>query len=90
MNSEQAVELARKTLEAAVLLAAPLLIVVTVVSLLVNLVQVLTSLQDTTLSTVPRLAAAVAAAFLLMPWMLRRITSFTVQLLSDLRPFAGH
>ena len=90
MNSGQIVELGRKTLELAVLLGAPLLLVVTLVSLLVNLVQVLTSLQDATLSTVPRLASAVAAAFLLMPWMVRRLATFTVQLFSDFRPFVGY
>ena len=90
MNTEQVVDLGRRTLEIAVLLGAPLLVVVTVVSLVINLVQVLTSLQDATLSTVPRLATAVAAAFLLMPWMMRRLTVFTVQLFSDLRPFVGH
>ena len=90
MNTQQIVDLARKTLEMAVLLGAPLLIVVTVVSLLVNLVQVLTSLQDATLSTVPRLAAAVTAIFLLMPWMVRRISTFTLELFSDFHPFLGH
>jgi flagellar biosynthetic protein FliQ len=68
-------------------LGAPLLLIATVVSLLVNIVQVLTSLQETTISTVPRLAAVAIAAFLLMPWMVRRLGTFTLQLLSDFRPF---
>jgi flagellar biosynthesis protein FliQ len=50
-------------------------------------VQVLTSLQETTLSTVPRLFAVAAATFLLLPWMTRRLAAFTLQLFSDLRPF---
>jgi flagellar biosynthetic protein FliQ len=81
------VELARRTLEAAVWLAAPLLIIATGVSLLINLAQVLTSLQDTTLSTVPRLAAVAVAVFLLMPWMVRRLGSFTVGVISDFHPY---
>ena len=43
------------------------------VSLLINLVQVLTSLQDMTISTVPRLLATAVGAILLMPWMLRQL-----------------
>ncbi|PYX84880.1 MAG: transporter [Acidobacteria bacterium] len=82
-----AVDLARRTLEMALWLGAPLLLIATVVSLLVNIVQVLTSLQETTISTVPRLAAVAIAAFLLMPWMVRRLGTFTLQLLSDFRPF---
>ena len=63
MPTDIAVELARRTFEAAVWLVAPLLIVATLVSLVINLAQVLTSLQDTTLSTVPRLAAVAVAVF---------------------------
>jgi flagellar biosynthesis protein FliQ len=87
MSTDLTVELARKSLEAALWLAAPLLLIATAVSLAINIVQVLTSLQETTLSTVPRLAAVAAAIFLLMPWMVRRLGMFTVQLFSDFRPF---
>jgi flagellar biosynthetic protein FliQ len=87
MPTDLVVELSRRTLEAAVWLAAPLLIVATIVSLLINLAQVLTSLQDTTLSTVPRLAAVAISGFLLLPWMVRRLGMFTVALFSDFRPY---
>jgi len=86
MSTPEIVELARRTLETAFWIAAPVLIAATVVSLLINVVQVLTSLQEQTLSTVPRLAAVAAAIFLLMPWMVRRMEMFTVQLFSDFRP----
>jgi flagellar biosynthesis protein FliQ len=87
MPADLVVELARSTLEVAVWLAAPLLAVATVVSLAINIVQVLTSLQESTLSIVPRLAAVAAAIFLLMPWMVRRLDLFTIGLFSDFRPF---
>ena len=57
------------------------------VGLLINVVQVLTSLQESTLSAVPRLFAVAAAALLLMPWMARRLSLFTLQVFSDFRPF---
>ncbi len=87
MTAEQVVELARRTLEMALWLGAPLLLIATAVSLLINIVQVLTSLQETTISTVPRLAAVAIAAILMMPWMVRRMAMFTVQLFSDFRPY---
>ena len=87
MTPDATVELARRTLQTAMWMAAPLLLIATVVSLLINIVQVLTSLQEQTLSTVPRLAAVVTAVFLLMPWMVRHLTSFTVMLFSDFRPY---
>ncbi len=87
MSPQQTVDLARSTLETAMLIAAPLLVIATVVSLVVNIAQVLTSLQEQTLSTVPRLTAVAAAIFLLMPWMVRRMTVFTVQMFSDFHPY---
>ena len=87
MSADQVVDLARRTLEVAVWLGAPLLIIATVVSVGVNVVQVLTSLQESTLSTVPRLAAVAVALFVLLPWMVRRLGLFTVGLFSDFHPF---
>ena len=87
MSPDQVVELARRTLEVALWLGAPLLVIATIVSVGINIVQVLTSLQESTLSTVPRLAAVVAALFLLLPWMVRRLGMFTVTLFSDFHPF---
>lgn len=87
MGPDQVVEIMRHTLETALWMGAPLLIAATVVGVLINVVQVLTSLQETTISTVPRLAAVGAAVVLLMPWMARHIGTFTLQLFSDFRPF---
>jgi flagellar biosynthesis protein FliQ len=87
MGAEQIVEVMRRTIETAFWMGAPLLMIATVIGLVINVVQVLTSLQETTISTVPRLFAVAAATILLMPWMVRRIGMFTVQLLSDFRPF---
>lgn len=87
MSAQQTIALARATLETALWMVAPLLLVATVVSLLINIAQVLTSLQEQTLSTVPRLAAVAAALFVLLPWMVRRLTGFTVMLFSDFRPY---
>ena len=53
MSAGMAVELASKTLEMALLLSAPVLLVATLMGLLVSVLQVMTSVQDMTLSTVP-------------------------------------
>jgi flagellar biosynthesis protein FliQ len=83
METAQTITLLRDTLEIAFFLAAPLLLIATAISLVVNVAQVLTSLQDQTISQVPRLAAMAVASVLLMPWMLRRLVIFTVGLWSD-------
>jgi flagellar biosynthesis protein FliQ len=87
VGPDQIVALMRHTIETALSIGAPLLIAGLVVGLGINIAQVLTSLQDMTVSTVPRLAAVAAAVLLLMPWMVRRLGVFTVQVFSDLHPF---
>jgi len=89
MSAEMAVELARRTLETALLLSAPVLLVATVVGLLISVLQVMTSVQDMTLSTVPRLFAVGLTTFLLLPWSLREIVKFTVQMWGDLHRYLG-
>ena len=89
MHPEKAVMLARLSLETTLWLAAPILAVAIVIGLVTSIVQVMTSIQDTTIGTVPRLAAVGLAVFVLMPWMLRKLVAFTALLLSDFRPLIG-
>ncbi|HTR48885.1 MAG TPA: flagellar biosynthetic protein FliQ [Verrucomicrobiae bacterium] len=88
MTPEQLIAITRHTLEAALWVAAPILLSATLISLLINIGQVMTSIQDPTVSTVPRLAAVGTILFLLMPWMLHYLLSFTTSLLGDFSVFA--
>ena len=88
MDMQQVVELTRHTLQVAFIISAPVLAAAMIVSALISLVQVLTSMQDVTLSTVPRLAAVGSFAFWLMPWMTRRLLMFTIELFGNFRHFA--
>jgi flagellar biosynthetic protein FliQ len=83
MGVDQVVLLGRLMLKEVVLLTAPILLVAIAVSLVVNIIQVLTSLQDQTLSSVPRLLATGGALFLLMPWMWRHLAHYSLHLMSD-------
>ncbi len=87
MPVEQVVDLGRNTMKEVFLLASPILATAVTVSLLINIVQVLTSLQETTLSAVPRLLAVGGATFFLMPWMWRQACQFTIQIFSDFHPY---
>ena len=83
MGVDQVVNLGRTMLLEAGILIAPILALVLAISLVISIVQVLTSLQDQTLAAVPRLLATGLALFVLMPWMWRHLASYTVQMLSD-------
>ena len=83
MDVDQVVLLGRLMLQEVVILIAPVLIAAVAVSLVVNVVQGLTSLQDQTLSHVPRLLVTGATLFMMMPWMWRHLAHYTINLLTD-------
>jgi len=83
MDVDQVVLLGRMMLREVIILVGPILAVAIFVSLTVNVVQVLTSLQDTTVSTVSRLLATGGALFFMMPWMWRHLVQYTIGIFSD-------
>ena len=83
MGVDQVVSMGRTMLMEVALLIAPILLLVIVISFVISILQVLTSLQDQTLSAVPRLLATGATLFFLMPWMWRHLALYTIGLLSD-------
>ena len=83
MDIDQVVLLGPSMLQEVIILAGPILGVAIFVSLVVNIVQVLTSLQDTTVSAVARLIATGGALFVCMPWMWRHLANFTFSTFSD-------
>ena len=88
MNVDMVVQIIRDALMMAFWLSAPLLLVGFAASVVVSLVQIVTSIQDSTFNTVPRLAAVLAAVALAMPWMLTKLMAYTTTLFGDFGRFA--
>ena len=65
------------------------LVAAALLSFVLSLVQTLTSLQEQSLTTVPRLAAVAAILLVGMPWFLGRLARYTVQLVTDLHRYLG-
>ncbi len=89
MGTELVVELSRRTLEMVLWIGAPVLIIAMGVSLFVSILQVMTSIQDPTIATVPRLAAVAFSLMLLLPWILRRLVMFVTELFGDFHPYVS-
>lgn len=77
-------------LREALFVAAPVIVTASVTSLLVSLLQTLTSIQDQTLSIVPRLLVVAAVIFVGMPWFLHQLTYFTIALLGNVGHFLDY
>ena len=83
METDQVVSMGRMMLLETAFLLAPVLGVAVLVSFLLSILQVLTSLQDQTLTAVPRLIVTGLTLFVLMPWMWRHLAFYTIRVLSD-------
>jgi flagellar biosynthetic protein FliQ len=89
MGPDQTVEIMRRVLIEAMLLSAPLLVAAALVSLAVSLLQTLTSVQEQTLTAVPRLVVVFVITVAVLPWMVHRLVGFTVRLFTDFHRYLG-
>ena len=84
MTLGQVLDLGRDALWQALLMAGPLLVVALVVGLLVSLIQAVTSIQEQTLTFVPKLFAIGGAFLFLLSWMMRSMIGYTMELFRSL------
>lgn len=77
LDTAAAIDLCRATLLAAVVIAAPLLLVGMAAGLLVGLLQALTQIQDQTVAFVPKILAMAGVLIACMPWLMTRMVEFT-------------
>jgi flagellar biosynthesis protein FliQ len=89
VTPDMVAELLRQLMKEAMILSAPLLIATVVISFVLSLFQTLTSLQEQSLTSVPRLGAVAMMLLVGMPWFLSRMATYTVRLLTDLRRYIG-
>ncbi len=88
MTPETVVDIIRQTLTTAMWLCAPLLLVGFVAGVIISLVQVLTSMQDSGFSTVPRLAAFLGALLVALPWMVKKLMVYSLAIFGDFGRYA--
>ena len=84
MGSDLALQLLSDVLWNALIIAAPLLAVTLVVGLLVSVLQVVTQVQEASLTFIPKIIAAVVVLVVCGPWMLRRVVAFSVNLIANI------
>jgi flagellar biosynthetic protein FliQ len=88
MTSAAVVDLMRHVFMTTFWLSVPVLAAGFVIGILVSLAQILTSIQDSSFSTVPRLTVFLVTLLVAMPWMFGRLIEYTTSLLGDFARFA--
>lgn len=88
MSPELAIQIFRHTLMETFWLSLPLLAIGFVVGIAVSLLQVLTSIQDSSFAAVPRLTAFLVGVLLMLPWMTSHLIAYTTALFGDFGRYA--
>jgi flagellar biosynthesis protein FliQ len=88
MTVQQVIDLGQRALQLIVMLSAPVLLAGMVTGLAVSLFQAVTSIQEATLTFVPKLLAVFVALVLCMPWMTDLVVRFAVELFGNLGQYS--
>jgi len=67
---------------------APLLAIGFATGIVISLIQIITSIQDTAFNSIPRLMAFLGGSLLLMPWMIHKSMAYTIDILGNLSRYA--
>lgn len=83
MTQEAIVDIARETLWVIIKTSAPMLLVSLIVGLVISIFQTVTSIQEQTLTFVPKLLAIFIVIILFGSWIMNTITEYMIALYSN-------
>mgnify|MGYP002558347586 FL=1 len=89
MTEGQVLDIARQALHTIILCSAPLLIISLVVGLVVSIFQTVTSIQEQTLTFVPKIICVFLGMMIFGSWILTNLTEFINTLWSDFSIYLG-
>jgi len=87
MDEMQIIELGQQTMLTILIMSAPMLGFGLIVGLSVSIFQTITSIQEQTLTFVPKIVAVFASVIIFGPWLLSIIINYTNELFNNLSRF---
>lgn len=81
MLDDMTIDMVRTALIMSIKIGAPILAAGILVGLVISLLQSITSIQDQTLATVPKIIVMVGAAIAVLPWVVQRLVEYAGELL---------
>lgn len=84
MSSDAALQLVSHMLWIGLLMMAPMLLLVMLVGILVSIFQVVTQIQEMSLSFIPKIITVVLVLQIFGPWMLRLLVNYSAQVISSI------
>lgn len=89
MSQETVISIAEQSVWTVLLVSGPLLIIALLTGLLVSIFQATTSIQEQTLSFVPKIIAVLVGLVFFGPWMLSILTNYATNIFNNLVRFIG-
>jgi flagellar biosynthetic protein FliQ len=89
MSPDTVIDLSQKTLYLIALIAAPMLLSALAIGLLIGMFQAATSINEQTLSFIPKLMVLLVSILIAGPWMLNLLVNFSRQLYLDIPSLIG-
>lgn len=84
MTPESTITLLNNALWITVMVAAPILISVLVIGILIGMVQAATQINEMTLSFIPKLIVLFVTLLFVGPWILRTLVNYTTTLITNI------
>jgi len=87
MSQEQILALATEAIRVLLLVAAPMLLAGLVVGVLISIFQTATSIQDQTLTFIPKIIAVLLTLLIALPWMMQIMVNYASRLFGQLHTY---
>jgi len=88
MTPEYAIDILKQLMTTSLMIAMPILLTALTIGMLVSLFQAVTSIQEQTLTFVPKTLGVVGLLVILLPWMTRTMIEFTTLIIQKLPEMA--
>ncbi len=88
MTPEYAIDLLKQLMTTSLMVSMPILLTALVIGLLVSLFQAVTSIQEQTLTFVPKALGIVGILVILLPWIVRILIEFTTVIIQKMPEMA--
>jgi flagellar biosynthetic protein FliQ len=89
MTQQFIIDFSLDAIKTTLLLSAPMLGFGLVTGLLVSIFQAVTSIQELTLTFIPKILAVFFALILFFPWLMQLMLSFTARILQNFPAYIG-
>lgn len=89
MSSQQVLTIAQAALHMLLMTAAPILLVVLLVGLIVSTFQAVTQINENTLSFIPKLVAAIVVLIIAGPWLINTYVDYLREMLLSIPGLVG-